>query len=396
MSLADTYNLHDLRHRAQAFLPRGMFEFVDRGAEDERAVQANRRAFDSIRLYPRGLVNVENRSQAIELLGARQAMPVVVAPTGVAGLLRYQGELSLARAAAAADIPFTLSVASITPMEDIAQSGARLWFQMYMWPQPEMSYRLAERAWAAGCRTLVLTIDSVAIPNREFNHRNGFGIPVRLNRRNAWDLVTHPRWLLGVMGRYLAGPGMPGFANYPPEMMQKISANPRLGQTLRNERFTWAQLAPMRERWKGRLVVKGILHPQDAELAVAAGADAIVVSNHGGRNFDSAPTPLSVLPAVVRQVAGRAAVLVDGGFMRGSDVLKAIALGAQGVLLGRAPLYGLAAGGQAGVAHALQILHTEIDRGMAFMGCKMLADVDHHCLVTSDEQAEARKEENHE
>lgn len=363
-------NIHDLREHARRRLPRGLFEFVDRGTEDEIALANNRVAFDRIKLKSRGLVDVADRSQSIELFGRTHDMPIIVAPTGAAGLLSYRGEIAVAKAAAAANIPFTLSTASITAMETVADTaGGRLWFQLYMWPDQNMSYRLVDRAWAAGFDTLMITIDTVASPNREYNLRNGFGFPFRFNRSNVVDVLRHPGWLLSVIVRHLLKDGAPTFENYPDEVKQALLS--RAGKdaaTLKNESMTWDDLARLREHWRGHFIVKGIMTVEDARAAVAAGADGVIVSNHGGRNFDSAPAPIDMLAPIVDAVGAHTAVLIDSGFTRGSHIVKALALGARAVLVGRGPLYGVAAGGEAGVHRALAIYRQEIDRVLAYMG----------------------------
>lgn len=361
-------NIDDLRAQARRFLPRGLFEYVDRGSEDDGALARNRAALDAVTLLPRVLVDVSQRTQHIELFGKRQATPLVVAPTAAAGLLWYQGELAAARAAAAAGMPFVLSTSSITPLELIAeQAGGRLWFQLYMWPDRAMSYALVERARSAGYEVLVVTVDTPGSPNREYNTRNGFSVPLAISRRNIVDIVTHPRWAAGVIGRYLLTSGMPRRENYPPGMRDKLSRGPGK-QAPKNDALTWDDLRALRRVWHGPLVVKGILHPDDARLAIACGADGLIVSNHGGRNLDASTPPLRMLPEIAAAIGSRATVLYDSGVRRGSDVAKALALGAQAVLTGRAPLWGVAAAGEAGAARALALLQQELDRTMAFCG----------------------------
>lgn len=375
-SLRHAYNIADLRALARYRLPRGLFEFVDRGTEDEVALRNNRAAFERIKLIPRGLVDVSRRSSATTLFGKSQALPLVIAPTGIAGLLSFRGELALARAAAAAQIPFVLSTAAVTGMEKVAQAGGQLWFQLYMWPDHEASYRLITRASVAGYETLVITIDTTAAPNREYNARNGFALPIRFGARNVLDALTHPGWLMRVFIRHLVEEGPMRFENYPEHLQAALIARRGISvASPKSETMDWNDLARLRERWKGRLVVKGVLDVDDARAAVGCGADGIVVSNHGGRNFDSVPASIDVLPEIVAAVGDQTTVLIDSGFLRGSDVVKAITLGAKAVLIGRAPLYGLAAGGEAGAAHALALLRDEIDRTMVSMGCCSIAEV---------------------
>lgn len=312
-------------------------------------------------------------------MGQQWRMPVGVAPTGMAGMLWHRGEIELARAARDAGVPFTLSTYSITSIEDVAQVGGNLWFQLYLWSDVAMSHELVRRAWAAGYRTLVVTVDSVVNGNREHNRRNGFTVPMRLTPGNIIDGAMHPRWTLGVMGRYILGGGVPEFANFPEAVRSDLRGRTGGGKpaTLpKNESQQWDDIRNLRGQWPGKLVVKGLLHAADAVHALDCGADAIIVSNHGGRTLDGAVSPMQVLPDIARAVAGRAAILLDSGVIRGSDAVKAIALGAQAVLVGRAPLWGVAAGGYDGAALALETFRSEIDRVMAYLGCCSVAQIE--------------------
>ena len=376
--LSNCFNIADLRELARRILPRGVFEFVDRGTEDDIAIRNNRVAFERITFRPRVLVDVSKRSQQIDLFGCPSALPLAVAPTGAAGLLCFEGEVAIASAAAKAGIPFALSTYSINSMEQVAErAGGRLWFQLYMWPDRAMSHQLVQRAKAAGYEALIVTVDTAVGPNREYNRRNGFSLPCRLNRRNAFDLATHPRWLLGVMGRYLLASGMPQFENLPDALRQSLTRTPAHKRALpKNDSLTWDDLRQLRRIWAGPLMVKGILHPDDAALAAACGADGVIVSNHGGRNLDCSIAPMAALPEIVDRVGARTAVMLDSGVRRGSDVVKALALGAKTVFVGRAPLWGVAADGERGAARAISILREEIDRVMAFIGCATIAELD--------------------
>ena len=376
------YNIEDLREIARRRVPKGMFEFVDRGAEDEVALRNNRTAFERIRLQPRALVDVSRRSQEITLFGKPQKMPIAIAPTGSAGLMWHDGEIALARAAAAAGIPFTLATGSMTAMEAIAaQAGGRLWFQLYMWPDRSLSHKLVERASTAGFEALVVTVDGAVPGNREYNLRNGFTVPFSFTRRNVSDVLMHPEWLLGVLARYVFTTGMPRYENYPGEFKHRITAQPMGKGMLLNDSLNWDDLRVLRRMWPRTLIVKGILHPRDAGLAADCGADGIVVSNHGGRNLDSSMAPIEVLPEIVDAAGKRITVIVDSGFRRGSDVVKALALGARAVLIGRPTLYGTAAGGEAGAARAIAIFREEIDRVLALLGCPGIAALDREYLV---------------
>jgi isopentenyl diphosphate isomerase/L-lactate dehydrogenase-like FMN-dependent dehydrogenase len=373
----EAYNVADLREHARRVLPRGLFEFLDRGTEDECGLAANRAAFERVRFRPNVLVDVSKRSTATTLFGGPSSMPVVVAPTGAAGLLWLDGEIAVARAARQAGIPFTLSTASIVPMERVAaEAGGRLWFQLYMWPDREMSYRLVDRVRAAGYEALMVTVDTAVTPNREYNPRNGFSLPMRISRRNALDVALHPRWFLTVFARYLMRSGIPMLENYPEELRVKLTADPkRKGGLPKNDALDWSDLRDLRRRWDGPLMIKGILHPDDAARAVECGVDGVIVSNHGGRNLDAAMPTLDALPAIVDRVGGRCDVLLDSGVRRGSDVAKAVALGAKAVMVGRAPLYGVAAAGETGARQALQFVREELERVMGFLGCNTIADL---------------------
>jgi isopentenyl diphosphate isomerase/L-lactate dehydrogenase-like FMN-dependent dehydrogenase len=376
------YNTADLREAARRRLPRGLFEFMDRGNDDEVAMRENRGALERIKLKPRVLVDVSRRSQEITLFGKRQPMPVIVAPTGSAGLAWYEGEIALARAAAAHSIPFTLAVGSMTALERLPkEAGGTLWFQFYMWPDRSLSHQLIARARDAGYEALVFTVDTPVAPGREYNLRNGFTIPFRFTRRNVTDVIAHPRWLLGVLARYLVTTGMPRYRNFPAHTQTRITALPMGRSTALNDTLTWDDVRELRKLWPRKLIVKGIQHPRDAVMAADCGADAVVLSNHGGRVLDSSAATITALPQVVEAVGKRITVIVDSGFRRGSDVVKALALGADAVMLGRAPLHGTAAAGEAGAMRALAIYRDEIDRVLALIGCPRVADLTPEHLI---------------
>ena len=384
-SVAKAYNIADLRKMALKRVPQGLFEFVDRGTEDEVSLRHNRAIFERIRLKPRTLVDVSKRSQEVTLFGKKHKMPLVIAPTGTAGLMWYEGEIALARAAADAGIPFTLATGSMTAMEKVAeQAGGTLWFQLYMWPDRSLSHKLVERAKAAGYEALVVTVDGVVPGNREYNLRSGFTIPFSFTRGNITDVMLHPRWLFGVLARYLLTSGMPRYQNYPTELRQMITARPMGRATLRNDSLNWDDLRALRKLWPHRLLVKGLLHPQDALMAADCGADGVIVSNHGGRNLDTAISPIEALPEVVDAVGKRVAVLVDSGFRRGTDVVKALAMGAHAVQIGRATLYGVAAGGEEGARRAISIFRGEIDRVIALLGCNSISELSTEHLQAPD------------
>jgi isopentenyl diphosphate isomerase/L-lactate dehydrogenase-like FMN-dependent dehydrogenase len=315
------YNIADLRNYARRRLPKGVFEYIDRGAEDEVTLTDNREAFKRLKLRTRFLVDLSDRDMGIDLLGGRSELPMAIAPTGAAGLTWYHGEVELAKAAAAKGVPFTLATPAVTPMERVAEvAGGRLWFQLYMWGEVEESYKLVGRAKEAGFEALVMTIDSALGNNREYNKRNGFTTaPFTPSLRALTDMALHPEWLLGVMGRYIATDGMPRHENYPEKYRHRITRGGGREGPTRHLTMTWDEVARMRDFWPGKLIVKGILREEDAVLAVENGADAVVVSNHGGRALDSAAPTMEILPEVVRAVGARTTVILDSGIRRGSE-----------------------------------------------------------------------------
>jgi (S)-mandelate dehydrogenase len=365
------YNIADLRAAAQRRLPKGVFQYVDKGTEDQLAVDNNRQTLDRTKLLHRVLTDVSDVRTDTELFGQPASMPLVIAPTGVAGMCWYQGELELAKAAARAGVPFTLATGSNTSMETVArQAGGQLWFQLYMWREKELSYELVRRAARAGFTTLIWTVDIPHKPNREHDQRNGFSMPYKLNARSVIDALRHPEWLTTVLGRYMAGPGMPRHVNFPEQYQHKFTGKATVAKALQADKLGWEDVDRLREIWPGKLIIKGVMRIDDAQQAVARGVDGIVVSNHGGRSMDSAPSTLDVLPGIAAAVGDRTTVLVDSGIRRGSDIVKCLALGAKGVLTGRATLYGVGAGGEAGAAKALAILKSEMRRTMAYVGCQ--------------------------
>lgn len=377
----EALNVHDLRRMARRRLPRWLFEFVDRGTEDEVALRNNRAAFERVKLKTRVLIDVSKRSQQITLFGKQHDMPIGISPTGSAGMLYYKGELELARAAKAANIPFTVATSSQTSMEDVARIvGGTLWFQLYMWSDVRMSHRLVERAKNAGYEALVVTVDGPVNTNREYNLRNGFAIPFRINRKNFTQMMARPGWLLGVIGRYAVTTGMPRRENYPDDLPERLTHVSAAERKTKNDTLTWDDLSVLRDMWPGKLIIKGILTPQDAEAAVARGVDGVVVSNHGGRNFDSSMAPIEALPAIVDAVGNKTTVIVDSSFRRGSDVVKALAIGAKLVMVGRPTLWGTAVAGERGASRAIRFYREEIGRTIAYLGCRNISDLSREML----------------
>lgn len=379
MSIPDlgAYDIADLRELARRRLPRGVFEFFDRGNGDELAIANNRAAFERTKLNPHMLVDTSKRTQAITLFGKQQPMPLVIGPTGSAGLAWHEGEVALARAAKNAGVPYTLATGSMTALERVAdEAGGELWFQVYMWPDRAASHALIERAKAADYKALVVTVDTPVPPGREYNLRNGMTVPFRFTRRNVTDVALHPRWLTGVLLRYLLTTGMPRYENYPTTVKTKITALPMGRSMMVSDSLTWEDLRAIRKLWARPLLVKGILRAEDAKLAADCGVDGLIVSNHGGRALDSTRAPIEILPEIVEAVGKRTTIIVDSGFRRGADVIKGLALGANAVMIGRATLYGLAVAGEAGAARAIEIYRDEIDRVMAMIGCPEIGKLD--------------------
>jgi (S)-mandelate dehydrogenase len=369
------HSIEELRAMARRRVPNFCFEYVEGGAEEEATLQRNRSVFADIAFRPRSLVDVSKRDIGIDLFGRRSAAPFMIGPTGFSGLLSREGDIALASAAAAAGIPYILSNASTVPLERVvASAGGRVWMQVYMYRTRDFVAKLAERAKQANVEALVVTTDSAIYGKREWDLRN-YARPLKLDLRNTLDVIAHPRWMMDV----LWPGGMPKFANLgdllPPGQDSVRGAASALAKEL-DPSLSWEDIRWLRDRWPGRLIIKGLIHPEDAARAVSVGADGIVLSNHGGRQLDGSVAALEVLPEVVAEVNGRLAVMLDGGFRRGSDIVKAMALGADAVLLGRATTWGLAAGGRAGVDRAIEILKTEVDRVIGLLGCKSIAELD--------------------
>ncbi|MFT3719274.1 alpha-hydroxy acid oxidase [Pseudorhodoferax sp.] len=366
--LKKTLSLHDFEVGARRVLPRPIFGYVSGAAEDNRTRDDNRSVFDEFGFTTRVLRDVSTRTQAVELFGKRFSAPFGIAPMGINALSGYRGDIVLARAAQAADIASIMSGSSLIPLEDVAAVAPATWFQAYLPGDLGRIRPLLDRVARAGYRTLVITVDIPVSGNRENNVRTGFNTPLRPSLRLAWDGVTRPGWLTGTFARTLLKHGMPHFENsFATRGAPILSANVLRDFSARDH-LDWTHLAQIRDQWQGHLVVKGILSIEDALAACNAGADGVILSNHGGRQLDGAISPMRILEDVVKALPSEYPVMIDGGFRRGSDVLKALALGARMVFLGRSFNYALAVAGEAGVAHAIRLLKDEVDRNMAMLG----------------------------
>jgi L-lactate dehydrogenase (cytochrome) len=374
---AKALNIDDVRDQACRRLPRGIFQYIDRGAEDEVGLANLRRAFDEVTFNPRVLADVSGRNLETSLLGRPQPMPLAIAPTAAAGLVWHEGEIALARAASKAGIPFCIATGSITAMERIAEaSPGPLWFQLYVWHDRALSDALIDRAWGNGIETLILTVDTATLPNREYNARNGYAVPVKASWRGGIDMIMHPRWVWHVLLRYIIRGWVSDVSALSGRIPLQDHARGDVGQVGLNPALTWDDLRELRRRWRGKLIVKGVLRVDDARKAADAGVDAIVVSNHGARNLDGAVAPIRALPAIAAAIGDRIEILADSGVRRGADVVKLLALGANAVLIGRAALYGTAVGGEAGAARVLDLLRDEMKTTLGLLGCAGLRELD--------------------
>ncbi len=383
MNLDRVFNIDDLRRAAKRRLPKVVFDFVEGGLDDEKGLARNETAFDGWGLLPRYLIDISRRSQSTTLFGRAFSSPFGIAPTGLAGLCRPGADLMLAEAAREANIPFIMSGASTASIEDAARvAPEHSWYQLYGARDAGVSADLIRRAKDAGMSTLVLTVDVPIGSNRERNFRNGFRRPYKLTSAVVLEALRHPGWILD----YYRHGGMPTFPNWQPYARPGASANEVsdfLG-TQTPSTQTWQDLETYRRLWPRTLLVKGILHPEDATRARDLGADGIIVSNHGARQLDRAPSPLQMLPAIKAVVGDRLVLMLDSGIRRGSDILVAWCLGARFVFVGRATLYGAAAGGLAGARKAIALLRSEIDLVMAQMGCSDLERLGPESLVKLD------------
>lgn len=368
MTLDRAINLDDMAALARRALPRIAFDFIEGGVEDEVGLRRNRSAFERYKLVPRYLIDVETRSQAVTLFGRTYAGPFGVSPMGLAGFFRKGADLMIARAAAAAGVPYIMSSASCDSIEAAMRAGPETtWFQIYGTRDPAITMDLVRRAKALSVPVLIMTIDTPVMAKRERNMRNGFRRPMKMTPGVILQGLSRPAWTLG----YLREGGIPMMENWQPYARQGADADEvadLYGSETPAPAQTWAILEEVRAAWSGPLAIKGVMHPEDARRAKAIGADGLIVSNHGGRQLDAAPAPIEVLPAIVEAVGRDMEILVDSGVRRGSDIAKLMCLGAKAATFGRPAMFGAAVAGEAGVAHVLKIMHREIDLTMGQMG----------------------------
>ena len=375
------YNVEAMRLLARAVLPPPVFDFADGGAEKECTLRRNEAAFDEVELLPRPLSGASERDLSVSLFGKELSLPVMIGPAGLAGLFWPDGERCLARAAGRAGTGFCLSHGSVAPLEDVAACGTSpRWMQIFIYRDRAFTRELAERAAKSGYDALVLTIDNQLLGNRERDIRNGFAIPPRFGVSGLAGMAFKAEWLWRMRGEIRRIT----FGNYvrPNETADIKTLAGRMASLL-DPSMSWADVDELRRVWAGPLILKGILHPHEAKAAIVHGIDGLIVSNHGGRQLDGAPSTIDVLPYIVAAVGGSIPVLIDGGIRRGSDVVKALALGAKACLIGRPQLWGLTVGGEAGVVHLLDIYRREIDRVMGLCGVSRIADIGADLLFTN-------------
>lgn len=369
MNLQSAINLDDMRELARRSLPRIAFDFIDGGADDELCLNRNRDAFSQHRIVPRYLRDVSLRDQTVTLLGRTYASPIGISPTGLAGLWRPDADLMQAAAARDANVPFLLSSAGNASLEDVmAVAPEHTWFQMYCTTDEHINADLVQRAIKARVSVLVVSVDVPVNSNRERNKRNGFSRPFRMTPAVVLEALGHPAWVL----RYLRTGGIPMMRTwkpYAPDGANAAQVAEKYGTLTPAPMINWTHMRRIRDTWKGPMVIKGLMHPEDAREAVRLGANALVVSNHGGRQLDVAPSPLEMLPSIHEAVGDKLELILDSGVRRGSDVVIARCLGARACIFGRPSLYAVAAAGQAGVSRVLQLMRNEIDMVLAQIGC---------------------------
>ena len=371
--------IDDLKQLARRRVPRMFFDYADSGSWSESTYRANEEDFARIKFRQRVAVNMENRSIASTMIGEKVAMPVAIAPTGLTGMQHADGEILAARAAERFGVPFTLSTMSICSIEDIAAATTRpFWFQLYVMKDRDFINRLIDRAKAAKCSALVITLDLQILGQRHKDLKNGLSAPPKPTLRTMLNLATKPQWCLGMLGTQRRTFG--NIVGHAKSVTDLSSLSAWTAQQF-DPSLSWDDVEWIKKRWGGKIILKGILDPEDARLAAQTGADAIIVSNHGGRQLDGAPSSIAALPAIVDAVGSQVEVHLDGGVRSGQDVVRSLALGARGVYIGRAFLYGLGAMGEAGVTRCLQIIANELDLTMAFCGLRDVQDIDSRILL---------------
>ncbi|WPE23225.1 L-lactate dehydrogenase (plasmid) [Shinella zoogloeoides] len=366
MSVEQALTIADLKERARRRVPKMFFDYADSGAWTEGTYRANEDDFHKVKLRQRVLVDMSNRSLASEMIGEKVSMPVALAPTGLTGMQHADGEMLAAQAAEEFGVPFTLSTMSICSIEDVRSVTTKpFWFQLYVMQDKDFVHNLIDRAKAAGCSALVLTLDLQILGQRHKDVRNGLSAPPRFTPKHLWQMATRPFWCLDMLGTKRRTFGnILGHA----KGVTDLSSLSSWTTEQFDPQLSWKDIEWIRERWGGKLILKGILDEEDARMSLGSGADAIIVSNHGGRQLDGAASSISMLPRIVDAVGDRMEVHLDGGIRSGQDVLKAVCYGARGTYIGRPFLYGLGAGGKAGVRRALEIIHKELDVTMALCG----------------------------
>ncbi|MGZ5198451.1 MAG: alpha-hydroxy acid oxidase [Telluria sp.] len=371
--------IEDLRVLAEKRVPRMFYDYADAGSWTESTYRANEEDLRKIKFRQRVAVNLENRTTKSTMVGQEVAMPVALAPTGLTGMQHADGEILAARAAEKFGVPFTLSTMSICSIEDVAAHTTKpFWFQLYVMRDREFIYKLIDRAKAARCSALVLTLDLQVLGQRHKDIRNGMSAPPKLTIKNLLNLATKPRWCMGMLGTPRRQFG--NIVGHATSVSDLSSLSAWTSQQF-DPALSWADVEWVKQRWGGKLIIKGIMDAEDARLAANSGADALIVSNHGGRQLDGAQSSIGALPAIVEAVGKQIEVHMDGGIRSGQDVIRALALGAKGVYIGRPFLYGLGAMGEEGVTKCLEIIRNELDLTMAFCGLRDVSQVDRNILL---------------
>jgi L-lactate dehydrogenase (cytochrome) len=378
--LGPILSLDDFERAARRHLPKPVFAYISGAVERNASLRANAASFEQYEFVPRMLVDISRRSTAVNVLGRRWSAPFGIAPMGICALSAYRGDLVLAQGAAAENVPMIMSGSSLIRMEDVVQANPEAWFQAYLPGDEPNMIALVQRVQAAGFRTLVITVDASIASNRENNIRAGFSTPLRPSLSLAWQGITHPRWTLGTFLRTIVQHGMPHFENNHARRGAPILSSSVQRDFSDRGHLNWDHFRMIRRMWPGQLVIKGLLDVRDARLAVDQGADGIIVSNHGGRQLDGTVPPLKVLPGIVA-ACPEVPVMVDSGLRRGTDVLKALALGAKFVFVGRPFNYAATVAGEAGVRKAVTLLREEVSRDMAMLGVNQLSELDASYLL---------------